>query len=159
MSNEKKIIEVTKEYLDSINYFKLKGTLEELGIGEAFKGGTKKSAIIREAMKMYSQLEAAKAGNLDHDAEVKLQNEIEEELAIIETSVLTVSASDSITTTTDGDVTIKGTIEKPKGRSIEVIEAHLVQVTRLVGNCIPQHKIHWGERLNKIEAELAEAKK
>ena len=67
--------EVTKEYLEGINYNDLKATFEELGIAHVFIGGAKKDKLISSALKTLSEIKEAQGLPKD---EAVIEIELEE---------------------------------------------------------------------------------
>ncbi|MEK0370243.1 MAG: hypothetical protein QQN55_03690 [Nitrosopumilus sp.] len=143
--------QITAEYLDSINYFKLKNTLTDLGVGEAFKGGTKKSDIIKSAMKMYAQLKKAKANDEKVEVIEPYTYTTDEDGNMI--SIMEIDAE-----LNDKEETIETKIEEadkqaPK-RSREVIEKHMAKVLKLTNIGLETHKKHWSNKLTELTEEL-----
>lgn len=66
---------ITEQELKDLNYGpELKGKLEELGVGDAWKDGKKKSAIISDAMVKLAVIQSQKdAGASDEDAQKALE--------------------------------------------------------------------------------------
>lgn len=166
-NNEKKI-ELTKEILDSTNYFKLKDLLEKSGVGAAFKGGAKKSNIIKAAMKMFSDLKSAKAKDsettepftytTDEDGNmvdaIEIENELNSKDAIDENTVIEEGCNENC----DSSCENCNKVSEKEGRSVEEIEKHIEAVQRSMKNGIESHRKHWGERLNELGEELENAK-
>lgn len=179
MDNKK--IELTKEILEATNYFKLKNVLDENGIGDAFKGGKKKSDIIKSAMKMYADLRTAVAGKKEVVESTSYTTDEKGNLTVIGEITKELGIKDKENKTCDGvckplcetcNVIDEGCTdscdencedcnpvsEKKAGRSIESIEEHLAEVMSSYKFSIPGHKGHWGAKITELEAELEEAK-
>lgn len=132
--------QVNESYLDNFKYQDLEAVFKKLGVPNAFKGGKKKSDLIKEALKQISFLKAAQSKNVKKDDDKGVVKEIKEKVEVVK-------------------VVAEKVVEKPASKSDdelkEVLIKRLANLNANLNNNVPSHRSILIGKITDTEAALS----